>query len=233
MKKFGLWLEKNVYNIVLWLIGILNALPVLAPILAYFKVNFLAKAIYFIYSFFCHQLHWRSMHVCDYQYGWCTRCTFIWLNVLLSGIIVKFMKIRRINWYWYAIFFMPLVLDGVIQTIATIFGLTTISNIYYMSNNFIRMLTGSLFGLGFGLLIWTNLQDSGPEPEKIAVPKKTIGILKLTIVTLLTSFALYFLAVVVWDQTSTKYKPVNLLDFGVKIPPLAQDFLIRRVDGIK
>lgn len=233
MKKFGIWLEKNVYNIVLWAIGILNALPLLAPIFAYLKFDFLAKIIYYVYSFFCHQLHWRSLHVCDYQYGWCSRCTFIWLNVLLTGIAVKVMKVKRIKWYWYAVFFMPLVLDGVIQTIATIFGLTTISNIYYMSNNFIRMLTGSLFGFGFGLFIWTSLQDSSPQLEKVTNTKRAISIFKLTLVTLLTSFALYFLAVVVWDQTSSQYKPVNLLDFGVKIPPLAQDFLIRRINGVR
>jgi hypothetical protein len=161
------------------------------------------------------------------------------------------MRVKRIKWYWYAVFLMPLILDGVIQTIATMFGLTTISNIYYMSNNFIRMLTGSLFGLGFGLAIWTNLQDSGgPESmvgqnspgqdgvaEKVGVEKakkkKSISVLKLTLVTMITSLALYFLAVVVWNQTSIEYKPLNLLDFGVKIPPLAEDFLIRRVNGVR
>jgi uncharacterized membrane protein len=216
----------------LWAIGILNVLPVLAPMLAFLKINFLAKAIYYVYSFFCHQLHWRSLHVCDYQYGWCTRCTFIWLNVLLTGIAVKVFKINRIKWYWYAVFIMPLALDGIIQTIATLFGLTTISNIYYMSNNFIRMLTGTLFGIGFGFGIWTNLQDSGIDTEKVE-KKKSFSVLKLTLVSLFVSIALYFLAVVIWNQTSTQYKPLNLLDFGVKIPPLAQDFLIRRVNGVR
>ena len=216
----------------LWAIGVLNVLPLLAPILAFFKINFLAKAIYFVYSFFCHQLHWRSLHVCDYQYGWCSRCTFIWLNVLLSGIAVKFLKIKRINWYWYAVFFMPLALDGIIQTIATMFGLSTISNIYYMSNNFIRMFTGTLFGMGFGLAIWTNLQDSGLEAQ-VEKKRKSVSVLKFTIIALITSFLLYVLAVFVWNQTSTQYKPLNPLDFGVKTPPQAADFLIRRVNGVK
>lgn len=166
MKKFSDWLNNNVYNLMLWIIGILNTLPLLAPILAYLKVNFLAKAIYNLYSAFCHQLHWRSLHVCDHQYGWCSRCTFIWLNVLLTGILVKVFKVKRIKWYWYAVFFIPMALDGIIQTIATLFGLSTISNIYYMSNNFIRMFTGALFGMGFGLLIWTTLQDSQVDAEK-------------------------------------------------------------------
>ena len=232
MKKFAFWLEKNVYNLMLSMIGILNVLPILAPILAFLKVTFLSKAIYFVYSFFCHQLHWRSLHVCDYQYGWCSRCTFIWLNVLIAGIAVKVTKVKRIKWYWYAVFFMPLALDGIIQTIATIFGLTTISNIYYMSNNFIRMLTGTLFGLGFGLGIWTSLQDSGIESLEVK-KKKTISVFKLTLVSLLISFVMYLLAVFIWNQTSTQYKPLNQLDFGVKIPPLAEDFLIRRVNGVR
>ena len=131
LNEFGNWLYKNIYNVILWAVGILNVLPILAPILAYLKINFLAKAIYFVYSFFCHQLHWRSLHVCDHQYGWCSRCTFIWLNILFTGILVKFFKIKKVQWYWYAVFIMPLALDGIIQTIATLVGLTTISNIYY------------------------------------------------------------------------------------------------------
>jgi uncharacterized membrane protein len=239
MQKFGNWLGKNVYNIMLWAIGILNVLPILAPILAFLKINFLAKAIYYLYSFFCHQLHWRSLHVCDYQNGWCTRCTFIWLNVLFTGLAVKFLKLKRLKWYWYAVFIMPLALDGLIQTFTTMLGISTASEIYYMSNNFIRMLTGTLFGIGFGLGIWTSLQDSEEVPLEIAdetkkVPKKkSMSIIKLTLALLATSIALYFLAVVVWTQTSPNYKPLNLLDFGVKTPPLAEDFLIRRVNGVE
>jgi len=254
MKKFSEWLNNNVYNLMLWIIGILNTLPLIAPIFAYLKVNFLAKAIYSLYSAFCHQLHWRSLHVCDHQYGWCSRCTFIWLNVLLTGILVKVFKVKRIKWYWYAVFFIPMALDGIIQTIATLFGLSTISNIYYMSNNFIRMFTGALFGMGFGLLIWTTLQDSQVDAEKYlekpvsvktisdksvvqnsAIQKKerkSISIVKLTIILLFLSIALYFLMVVIWAQTSPNYQPVNLLDFGVKTPPLAEDFLIRQVHGV-
>lgn len=234
MNKIGNWLTKNIYNIVLAVIGVLNVLPILAPVLAYLKINFLAKAIYFVYSFFCHQLHWRSLHVCDYQYGWCTRCTFIWLTIFLTGLLVKVFKVKKINWYWYAIFIMPIALDGIIQTVATLIGLTTISNIYYMSNNLIRMLTGSFFGIGFGLFIWQNLSDSGIIELKEKLPKKKqINVFSITILLLVLSAVLYFLAVVIWQQTSINYLPENLLDFAVKIPPLAVDFLNRGINGVR
>jgi uncharacterized membrane protein len=232
MNKLGTWLYKNVYNVVLFIIGVLNVLPVLAPIFACLNVNFLARAIYYLYSLFCHQLHWRSLHVCDHQYGWCTRCTFIWFNILLTGILVKVFHIRKVNWYWLGVFFLPIALDGIIQTIATMVGLTTISSIYYMSNNFIRMFTGSMFGIGFGLFIWQNLLDSeGYENLKVLEKKKELNVLKLTITLIFLSFALYFLAVVIWDQTSIIYKPENIFDFAVKTPPLANDFLIRGING--
>ena len=229
MNKFGNWLYKNIYNIVLAIIGVLNVLPVLAPILAYLKINFLANAIYFVYSFFCHQLHWRSLHVCDHQYGWCTRCTFIWLNIFLTGILVKFFHVKKLPWYWIAVFIVPLALDGVIQTIATLVGITTVSNIYYMSNNFIRMFTGTLFGIGFGLFIWQNLlSEVNIKTEKTKV--KTINIIQLTIILVVFSSLLYVLAVFIWNQTSINYRPENFLDFAVKIPALASDFLIRGVN---
>ena len=229
MNKFGNWLYKNIYNIILAIIGVLNVLPVLAPILAYLKINFLANAIYFVYSFFCHQLHWRSLHVCDHQYGWCTRCTFIWLNILLTGILVKFFHVKKLPWYWIAVFIVPLALDGVIQTIATLVGITTVSNIYYMSNNFIRMFTGTLFGIGFGLFIWQNLlSEVNIKTEKTKV--KTINIIQLTIILVVFSSLLYILAVFIWNQTSINYRPENFLDFAVKIPALASDFLIRGVN---
>ena len=125
-----------------------------------------AKIIYFVYSFFCHQLHWRSMHVCDHQYGWCTRCTFIWFNVLLTGILVKFFKVKRIKWYWVLVLIMPVALDGIIQTIATLVGFTSFNIIYYMSNSLVRMISGTLFGLGFGLWIWSNMEYAAPPKDE-------------------------------------------------------------------
>ena len=229
LSKFSAWISKNLYDILLWAIAALNALPILAPIMAKIGWYWPAKIIYFIYSFFCHQLHWRSLHVCDHQYGWCTRCTFIWLNILLAGIFVKIFKVKRIKWYWVLVLIAPVALDGIIQTVATIMGLTSFNGIYYMSNGLVRMITGTMFGLGFGLWIWTNMEDAVQTPtlEKKNQAKRPLAIWQIVIISAVLSALFYILAVFIWDRTSPNYRPANWLDFAVKTPVLQQDFLIR------
>jgi uncharacterized membrane protein len=212
----------------LWAIGLLNLMPILAPVLAKLNWYWPAKIIYFVYSFFCHQLDWRSLHVFGFQYGWCARCTFIWLNVLLSGIFVKLFKVKRIKWYWVMVLILPVALDGIIQTVATILGFTSFNGIYYMSNDLVRMITGTMFGLGFGLWIWTNLEDAAELPaEKKVSAKKPLATWKIILIASAISFLFYVVAVFVWDRTSPNNRPENWLDFGVKIPVNQQDFLLR------
>ncbi len=229
--KLGDYLSSYFFNIMLGIIATLNVLPILAPILARLGWYWPAKIIYFIYSFFCHQLHWRSMHVCDHQYGWCARCTGLWFNVLLTGILVKFFKVKTVKWYWIAILLVPMALDGVVQTIATIMGFTSASEIYYMSNSLVRMITGSLFGIGFGLWVWTNLADNLSEKEQ-AKRKKPLSALKIFFICLLVTAVFYTLAMLLWQLTSPINGPVNFFDFAAKTPILPQDFLIRGKDTI-
>ena len=52
----------SAYNILLIIIGLLCFSAILAPILMALGLEGPAKYIYFIYSFFCHQIHYRSLH---------------------------------------------------------------------------------------------------------------------------------------------------------------------------
>lgn len=219
-------INANFYNIMLTVMAILNAMPVVAPILAYLGLALPAKAIYFVYSFFCHQLHWRSLHVCDYQYGWCSRCTALWLNVLLTGIMLKVFKMKPLKWYWLVVFMLPMALDGIVQTVATLLGFSSNGEIYYMSNNLVRMITGAFFGIGFGLWVWPTLIETSP----VAIYKKKVRELKpwqIILLCLIISAIVLFIALLIWQATSPNYPPANLLDFSVKTPTLPQDFLIR------
>ena len=226
INRLGKYLSDHVYDLFVGSIAILNILPVLAPLLAKLGAILPAKAIYTLYSLFCHQLHWRSMHVCDHQYGWCSRCTFMWFNILLSVIAVKFFKVKEIKWYWFIILITPMALDGLVQTVATMMGITTFTEISYMSSNFMRMFTGSMFGIGFGLLIFTNLKDVVLLEKGIKDEGRSLSKIIFFIFSMILSFIVYILMIMLWDATSTEYKPDNILDLSVRTPQI-DELMIR------
>lgn len=232
IRDFFALISRNIYETFLSLILTLNILPLLAPLLAKLGWYWPSKAIYTLYSFFCHQLHWRSIHVCDYQYGWCSRCTFMWFNILLSGIALKIFKMRKIKWYWIVVLIAPMALDGVIQTVATMLGLASFTSITYMSSNFMRMLTGSMFGLGFGLFIFGNLQEIVLLEKGEKHKGKKLSLVWFVIASMLISLLTYILMVFIWDKTSPSYKPLNFLDWGVRTPAQNEEFIDRGKDAL-
>lgn len=137
---------------------VLNLLPLLAPVLLHLGYTGASHLIYQVYSFFCHQFHWRSLHIYDHQFAWCTRDVFIWMALLMVAIWVRFNNPKPIKWYWIIPFMIPIALDGGIQTIATIWGYSS-GVPYYMSTNIMRMLTGGFFGIGLGLVLFPQLQQ--------------------------------------------------------------------------
>lgn len=159
LTKLNNFINNHYFTILIVFLIILNLAPFLAPIFAHIGWKGPSKFIYTIYSFFCHQLHWRSLHIYDYQCAWCTRDTFIWGAILAVALIVKFYKVKTIRWYWVLPFVIPIALDGGIQTIATIMGYDD-EDPFYMSTNTMRMLTGGLFGTGLGLWLMPLLKES-------------------------------------------------------------------------
>jgi uncharacterized membrane protein len=223
------FIDKNFYNLVLYFILFLNIFPFLAPVFAKLGWHIPAQLIYYVYSFFCHQLDWRSIHAFDYQYAWCARDTFIWLNILIMAFATKQWSIKPLKWYWLIIFMIPIALDGGVQTIATLFGFYN-SEPIYMSTNLMRMLTGTFFGIGFGLWIMPNMMDATIAPKE-RKPFK-FGFIKSIIVLMVLNLILYLLLTFLWNITSSTKKPVNFLDFAVKTPANSEDWLVRSKDTI-
>ena len=223
------FLDTNFYSVILITLIILNVAPILAPILAALKLTWPAQAIYFVYSFFCHQLDWRSLHAFDFQYAWCVRDTFIWLNLLVIGLMVRKYRIKPLKWYWLVPFVVPIALDGGIQTIATVIGFVN-AEPFYISTNFTRMITGAIFGIGFGLWIMTNMWEAGNYVENRKI--FNWNIIKLTCVMVMLNFILYLGLVSFWNWTSIQNKPSNFLDYSVKTPVKTEDWLIRRAHGV-
>lgn len=153
MNKSFDYISANIFNIFIVFLIVLNTLPILAPVFQAIGMDWLANPIYAIYSLMCHQFHWRSIHIFDYQIAWCTRDTFIWLSFLLVTLAYRFgFLTKQFNWYWILPFTIPIALDGGIQTLATVLGFGD-GEIFYLSTNLMRMITGSLFGIGLAIVI--------------------------------------------------------------------------------
>ncbi len=222
--------SERTYNIYLGIVTTFFSLPILAPI--FLKLGWIipAKVIYFVYSFFCHQFSSRSINVLDFQYAWCARDTGIWFGILLTAILVRIGLLRSIKWYWIIPFLIPMALDGGLQTIFTIFNLdpngVLVGNPIYVSSNFTRFVTGSMFGIGVGW--WMAIQIK--TIANINVDKFNINrYLKLGIV-VLPIFVTYISLVQIWNVTSEVNKPLDALDFAAKTT--RGNFFARRENAI-
>lgn len=233
----------NFYNIYLTGLTILISLPLLAPVFLHLGLTQVAKVIYFIYSFFCHQFAYRSIHLYNYQFAWCARDTGIWIGIWLAALLIKLGKVKGIKWYWVVPFVIPIALDGGIQTIFTVLNVSSSGDLVglplYMSNNLTRFMTGSIFGIGLSL--WLSpmiLSDSvgGKLKEEVSV-KEELTRSKLFLsnkfrVMLLCvfMFPVYVFLFLLWGSTSSVNQPSQPLDAVVKAP--VEDFLTRREHAV-
>lgn len=223
------------YKYYLGFLVVINVLPFIAPILMQISpentVGFaVAKAIYFLYSFSCHQFDTRSLHIFDHQVAWCVRDVAIWLGILSGALLVWRWPNIKLRWYWLIIFVLPVALDGGIQTISTIAA--QIQNPAavpgYLSNNFLRFITGSWFGLGMSLYLSHILLTGGVEAEAAQMP--AIKLRKYLAATMFCLVTIYIGFILLWDATGSAIQPTNLLD---SIPKMATgDFYTRRRNGI-
>jgi len=212
-------LKLKFFNIYLFLLVVLVILPILAPVFGYIGLDFIAKPIYLIYSFFCHQFSSRSLHFGDYQYAWCARDTGIWIGFLLTAISISLNKVPRIKWFYVIPFLIPIALDGGIQTVATIFNISPQGVLYgeplYISSNLSRFITGSIFGIGFSMWISHLVKSSGDFKVKVVDIKK---VLKSFFIILFLSFLVYVFLVRLWDISSQNNKPSDFFDSAPKLP---------------
>lgn len=223
-------MKTKVYRIYLGFLLLLNLLPALAPLI--YKLGehssvfaAIAKVVYLVYSFTCHQFAWRSFAVFDYQFAWCARDTGIWFGMLLLAFLAP--RLKPLRWYWVIPFIIPIALDGGVQTVATVLGVEVAGPSgapVYISSNLIRFFTGAIFGIGVSW--WLSpffYQAFGGEQLPLLTKRFTAGLLT-------TSLAATFLLVTtVWTLTSPNHAPNDILDFTVKTP--ATNFYLRREWG--
>lgn len=233
---------KNLYDWYLWILGIIVSLPVLAPIFLALGFSSIGKFLYFLYSFTCHQFHTRSLYLLDYQYAWCARDSGIWFGFFVVALLLHKKIISPIKYRYLILFLIPLVLDGGIQTINTLlnFPIPGEAIVGYYSNNFVRFMTGALFGTGLSFFFSTQIsaitQKQLEDSENTILPKaqnskpNAFSPKQSFILLILIYLVTYFALIQLWNITSANNKPTNVLDSVVKVEP--GEFFLRRKDGI-
>jgi uncharacterized membrane protein len=229
----------KIFDVYLVFLTILIALPISAPILLKLGFEKPATIIYFIYSFFCHQFGARSIHIYDFQYAWCARDTGIWLAMATVAWLIKLKFIKGIKWYWVLPFMVPIALDGGLQTIFTTFNITPTGILAgfptYVGNNFMRFITGSLFGLGLSLwMSWELFRQDNiirDSLEKVKEQEDKIKNNGLKIAGVYASLIIVYLGMVfLWNSTGIKNRPSDPVDGIVKTTN--ETLFKRREDGI-
>jgi hypothetical protein len=131
-----------------------------------------------------------------------------------------------------------MLLDGGLQTLAVVLGYND-SSAFYVSNNFFRMLTGTIFGCGFALYMFPRMKEIirqenalNPEGSKIKIYQGGKSHLKIVLIILSIMFLIYIILIQVWQITSSEYPPSNILDTQTKLPEDNRDWFLRRQRGI-
>lgn len=118
---------------------------ILAP---YFETNFMInqyQTTYLKLGNICHQFPTRSLYIFGSNMGLCSRCFSIYLALFLSTIFLIYFDIKISFLYRCVVAFVltiPLLVDGLTQ--------------YYNlreSNNYIRVITGIMSGLGIAIVL--------------------------------------------------------------------------------
>jgi len=163
--------------------------------------------------------------------AWCTRDTFIWGGMLLVGLITKKYKVAPIKLVYILLFILPIALDGGIQTIATMIGFASAEPVY-ISTNFMRMITGGLFGIGLGLWMMPTMYEIWLDEINEKDLRQAISKKKLVPMMYAFLIVIYLLLVQIWKGTSPNNPPANFIDLQVKTPVEVDDWMVRRKNGV-
>ena len=125
--------------------ALLGFIAILCPVLEFHR-NLSAPMCYNILSNFCHQIPSRCFWVFDSNVGLCSRCFSLYLSFVVCSILLLLFKNQGVIKYSKSVIICsimvsPLIIDGVGELIT-----------HYISNNYIRSISGLLAGLGFALL---------------------------------------------------------------------------------
>lgn len=135
----GNWLLLHWATIAMMILGLLVLSAIAVPFLSYFGFDQFSKSIFFSLHYVCAQIPSHSFFILGHQLGLCARNFSIYISMFLTSVVFVLSKKRLpgIPWWVWILMILPMALDGTTQ----MFGLRE-------STWQLRMLTGTLFGVG-------------------------------------------------------------------------------------
>ncbi|WP_052889025.1 DUF2085 domain-containing protein [Thermogemmatispora carboxidivorans] len=140
----GSWLLRYWAFVVTTLLGSIVLLALSVPFLFYFGLDTLARPIYFALHLICAQIPSHSFYIFGHPLGMCERNFSIYASMFVGSLLFVLSKRRLpgIPWWLWALTLVPIALDGFTQ----MFG-------WRESTPLLRVLTGTIFGLGNVLFV--------------------------------------------------------------------------------
>jgi uncharacterized membrane protein len=130
------------------------SLIVVAPLLLARGHTALALPIYEAFSYLCHQLPERSLHLEGQKFAVCSRCTGLYfgfaLSVLLYPLARSLKRVDTPRLWWLLLATVPVILDWAL----TVLGL-------WENTHLSRFLTGALFSVVAAVYVVPGLVDLG------------------------------------------------------------------------
>jgi uncharacterized membrane protein len=121
------------------ILGSLVFIALAIPFLSYFGLDSIAKPLFFALHYVCAQIPSHSFYILGHQIGLCERNLSIYASMFLGSLTFVLSKKRMpgIPWWIWILMLLPMAADGLTQMV----GLRE-------STWVLRVITGSLFGLG-------------------------------------------------------------------------------------
>ncbi len=129
-----------IYLLFLFPVALWCLLILAAPYLAGAGEERASNLLYLTFSLTCHQLPERSFFILDHKLGVCSRCTGIYFGALtatlLYPLLLKIGNMKTPGKWLLIAAIIPAGMDGGIQMLTA-----------YESNNLLRFITGTVFGI--------------------------------------------------------------------------------------
>lgn len=126
-------------HVITIVLGTLVAIAIAIPFLSYFGLESLSAPLFYALHFVCAQIPSHSFYIFGHQLGLCARNFSIYTSMFIGSLIFVLSKKRLpgLPWWVWLLMLLPMALDGTSQ----MFGLRE-------STDVLRVVTGTLFGLG-------------------------------------------------------------------------------------
>lgn len=166
----GIFMLNYWAHVVTALLGTIVFAAIAVPFLSYMGLDSIAKPIFFALHYVCAQIPSHSFYVFGHQLGLCARNFSIYASMFLGSLafVISKKRLPGIPWWLWIIMMLPMAWDGTTQ----MFGLRE-------SDWILRMVTGSLFGLGnvwFVLpLMHKSIMETTPVPPQFTQQPMQVG----------------------------------------------------------